>query len=132
MTERTKRYRIGLDFDGVLHSYTSGFTGETPIDLPVPGAFKFAGDLHTHGYDVFIFTARLAGSNYSVFHERKIRDWLEFYEFPIVNVPITGEKLHADLYIDDRGYRFTGDFTELSSKLFGKRGKGILMSWVSK
>ena len=128
MSDRKRPYRIGLDFDGVLHSYTSGFTGIEPKDPPVKGAVKFVCKLKDAGFEVFVFTARLAGENWSAAHEMAIRAWLVENNFPCLQ--ITGEKWHADLYIDDRGYRFTGDFTELESKLFKK--SGILMSWVDK
>jgi hypothetical protein len=36
---------LSLDFDGVIHSYTSGWKGADVIaDPPVPGAFQFIGE----------------------------------------------------------------------------------------
>ena len=129
MSKRVKKYRIGLDFDGVLHSYTSGYTGIRPQDSPVPGSVEFVRSLVDAGYECFVFTARLAGENFSPEHALEIYGWLRDHKFP--DIPITGEKLHADLYIDDRGYRFTGSFDELSFRL-AKPGGGLLMSWVDK
>lgn len=38
----TSRYIVCLDFDGVLHSYTSGWQGVSTIsDPPVPGAIEY-------------------------------------------------------------------------------------------
>ena len=47
-----------LDFDGVIHSYTSGWKGARNIpDDPVPGALGFI-KARTLDYDVQIFSAR--------------------------------------------------------------------------
>lgn len=50
-----------LDFDGVIHSYTSGWKGARVIsDTPVPGALEFIlGAMNE--FDIFIFSSR---SNY--------------------------------------------------------------------
>ena len=46
---------IALDFDGVLHSYKQGWTGDTPEDPPNEGANKFVRDLLGLGYEVVIY-----------------------------------------------------------------------------
>lgn len=49
---------ICLDFDGVLHSYTSGWKGATVIpDLPVPGALQFL-ITAISSFDVYIYSSR--------------------------------------------------------------------------
>ena len=50
---------ICLDFDGVLHSYKSGWQGPRKVpDGPVPGAIDFLLDLLADDWDVAIFSAR--------------------------------------------------------------------------
>lgn len=47
-----------LDFDGVIHSYASGWKGATVIpDPPVPGALKFITDAMEH-FTVAIYSSR--------------------------------------------------------------------------
>ena len=47
-----------LDFDGVLHSYTSGWRGATIIPAkPVPGAVEFLVKAVQH-FDVQVFSSR--------------------------------------------------------------------------
>lgn len=49
-----------LDFDGVVHSYTSGWKGASVIpDPPVPGALEFIHEAVNGGiFDVQIFSSR--------------------------------------------------------------------------
>lgn len=50
---------ICLDFDGVIHSYRSGWKGVAVIpDGPVPGAIEFITQLMSEGYEVAIYSAR--------------------------------------------------------------------------
>lgn len=136
---RERKVRIALDFDGVLHSYRSGYTGEIPMDEPVEGAQLFCEMLLERGYEVVIFTTRahpnLAKTQYNRFVELArqneegkwesmgnkgltlgvvgIRQWLRHHGFPaeIVNAQVTHKKEHADLFVDDRGFRFDGSFS---------------------
>lgn len=48
-----------LDFDGVIHSYASGWKGAAVIpDPPVPGALEFILDADAAGWDVHIHSSR--------------------------------------------------------------------------
>ena len=47
-----------LDFDGVIHSYESGWKGADKIpDPPVPGALAFIAEAVNH-FDVYVFSSR--------------------------------------------------------------------------
>jgi hypothetical protein len=49
---------ICLDFDGVVHSYTSGWKGpRTILDAPMPGALKFIATMSEY-YEIHIFSSR--------------------------------------------------------------------------
>lgn len=68
----TYRKLISLDFDGVLHSYSSGWKGPRTIpDPPVPGAMDFLCDA-VEKYRVAIYSSR---SGYW-FGRRAMRLWL--------------------------------------------------------
>jgi hypothetical protein len=57
VTEKRKPI-LCLDFDGVLHSYTSGWKGADVIpDAPVPGALEFLAEATKH-FRVAIFSSR--------------------------------------------------------------------------
>lgn len=96
--------RLSFDFDGVLHSYTSGWKGATVIpDPPVPGMAAALHRLVSLGWDVSICSSR-ARSREGV---EAIDAWLLEHGFP-PGLLVTSEKLPAELYIDDRALRFDG------------------------
>jgi hypothetical protein len=54
-----KKPILCLDFDGVIHSYTSGWKGARNIpDPPVPGALDFIINALEDGWDVVIHSSR--------------------------------------------------------------------------
>jgi hypothetical protein len=110
-----------LDFDGVIHSYTSGWKGADVIpDPPVPGAFAFIAAAQAH-FRVAVFSSRtnqLGGLQamqdwFTVQTEMGFKDrpaWLDEIEWPT-------EKPPAFLTIDDRGLTFTGEWPTIESLL---------------
>ena len=103
--EKGEKKTIALDFDGVLHSYTSGWTGWTPLDMPVPGAQDFVLDLLELGYSVVIYSARFSEG---VGRSGAAR-WMAEHGFP-PGIHLATLKPQASLYVDDRGFRFEGSF----------------------
>lgn len=103
--------RICLDFDGVVHSYESGWAGDacTIPDPPVPGAFDFIEEAIAHGYEVCVFSTR----SHVTGARRAMRAWMvehglvqevaDALVFPL-------KKPNAILMIDDRGFHFKGKF----------------------
>lgn len=129
----TKKYvpTIAVDFDGVIHSYVSGWKGAHVIpDPPVEGAIEwlwFA--MQERDLKIVIYSTRASGWR----GRRAIRNWfrehapnhwhedgggpgLEFIE-------ITAKKPPAVVYIDDRGYRFEGIFPKVEELLAMKPWK---------
>lgn len=101
-----ERYTVAVDFDGVIHSYTSPWTtaGEIP-DPPVPGAI---GALHrlAEDFDLVIFTTRAKTADGAV----EVIKWLRKNGCPDdLWKDVTAVKPAALIYIDDRAYRFNGD-----------------------
>jgi len=67
---------ISLDFDGVIHSYASGWQGPRTItDPPVPGAIDFLLQLIADGWDVAIFSTRSTQWG----GRRAMKRWLRFH-----------------------------------------------------
>lgn len=101
--------RIVLDFDGVLHSYASGWQGaETIPDPPTPGAQRFVEELLEGGWEPIVCSTRAE----TVAGVAAIAQWLIEYGFPSVLVStICHGKPPALVYLDDRALRFNGPGT---------------------
>jgi len=93
---------IAIDFDGVIHKYSKGYADGSIYDEPMTGAEEAMIELLDKGHKIFIFTARK--------DKKAIKQWLKdnFNDKRLHNLLITNEKLPAQVYIDDRGYRFKG------------------------
>lgn len=92
---------VALDFDGVLHSYVSGWTGVVPTDPPVPGAAAFCRDLLAAGYKVAVVSTRCRNDG----GVAAVADWLVKHGFPL-GMFVTCEKVPAVAYVDDRAVYF--------------------------
>jgi hypothetical protein len=98
---------LAFDFDGVIHSYTSGWKGYTIIpDPPVEGMKELIGEL-SKKYEIIIFSAR-AKDNLGVL---AIVDYLKKHQIYFDGV--THIKPMAVCYIDDRAIKFEGDAERL-------------------
>lgn len=109
-----------LDFDGVIHSYTSGWKGARNIpDPPVDGALDFISDALASGWDVVIHSsrARYFGGITAM------RAWLRHHAgnqwdcmgASLCDVRFTRWKPSALVTIDDRAVTFTGVFPALET-----------------
>jgi hypothetical protein len=103
--------RISLDFDGVVHSYQSGWAGDACVipDPPVPGAFTFITEAIERGMDVNIFSTRshVVGAR-SAMYQWLVDHGMESKIAGLVRFP--EKKPNAILLIDDRGFHFQGTF----------------------
>jgi hypothetical protein len=109
-----------LDFDGVLHSYSSGWQGADVIpDPPVPGAIAFLREAVEH-FTVAIYSSR----SHQPGGQDAMRAWLEqsaadddptgdrsFLER--IKWPL--EKPGAFVTLDDRALTFTGEWPTMSA-----------------
>ena len=103
---------VVFDFDGVIHSYTSGWKGEDVIpDPPVEGIEKVISNLRDCGYEIIIVSTRSATQK----GIQAMIDWLKKYNIDYDN--ISDVKPPALVYIDDRAICFDGDTTKLVSKI---------------
>jgi hypothetical protein len=108
---------ICLDFDGVVHSYKSGWQGARSIpDPPVDGAIEFMAEALRLGYDVVIHSsrARYWGGIISAMRQwlKQVSGmmWYDTFDVGIESVRFTRWKPAAVVTLDDRGVRFTGTF----------------------
>lgn len=105
---------VCIDFDGVLHSYASGWQGiDTIPDPPVPGAMEWLCGLVSCGrYDVCVYSARSS----SMLGISAMQNWLEQHMdnvFVVARVRFPTQKPPAHLYIDDRAFCFKGTFPSM-------------------
>lgn len=109
-----KKYTVAVDFDGVIHSYTSPWVAaHIAPDLPVPGAIEWLYST-LQNFEVTIFTTR--GKSWR--GRRAVRQYLRrygghlFYESPgmrgLEDVKVSAKKDAALIYLDDRAVRFDG------------------------
>lgn len=97
---------LAVDFDGTLFPF--GYLMSDPD--PLPGAVEAMQRLKAHGYRLVIFTSRLSprwleAAGYSESSMRGyVEDSLNRHGIPFDDV--TGEKVAAEAYIDDRAIRF--------------------------
>jgi len=110
-----------LDFDGVLHSYKSGWKGPRNIpDEPVKGAIEWVRSLlgcpdnegigdRYKDFKIYIYSAR----SKSFLGRQAMKKWLlkwglTSYEIELIRFPLF--KPPAHLQIDDRAWTFKGKF----------------------
>jgi hypothetical protein len=95
---------IIIDFDGVLHSYTSGWQGAHIVgDLPTPGA-KGAMRALREKYKVVVVSSRC----HQLGGKKAVEEWLSLHEIDVDEV--TSEKPPHIVVVDDRALRFEGDW----------------------
>jgi hypothetical protein len=112
-----------LDFDGVCHSYTSGWKGAANIpDEYVPGLFEFLEAAKEH-FDVQVFSSRTHQEGgieaMTVWFIEQRRLWRSRGGKPPEETPLTisfpKEKPPAFVSIDDRCLLFTGEWPTIQS-----------------
>lgn len=119
MKSANERYRICVDFDGVLHRYDSPWVNAHTIpDFPVKGAMEWLSATHQK-MDVVIFSTRCKTWR----GRRAVRAWLRRFSGPLDwwgheekglrglhAIKLTHKKIPALVYLDDRAMRFEGTF----------------------
>lgn len=103
---------VVFDFDGVIHSYTSGWKGECNIpDPPVKGIKEAISTIRSAGYEVIVVSTRCASPSGRV----AVSNYLAKYG--IVVDGVCKEKPPAICYIDDRAICFDGNAETLIEKI---------------
>lgn len=98
------RKTIVFDFDGVIHSYTSGWKGEDVIPDPiVPGIREALEDL-SKDYEIVVVSTR----SQSDIGRYAIERYLDENGLSPFVDRVVAEKPPAIVYVDDRAIRFDG------------------------
>jgi len=115
-----------LDFDGVIHSYSSGWKGADVVpDPPVPGALQFIVEAMQH-FTVAIYSSR-SGQPGGL---QAMQQWLGYWSVDEVygmprdfdhaawsDIQWPTEKPAAMVTLDDRAITFTGEWPALETLL---------------
>jgi hypothetical protein len=113
-TPRSRKKTLVVDFDGVLHSYASGWKGPTAVpDAPVPGALDFLRSA-IERFDVAVLSSRSReAGGIDAMKTWLVEHGLDPYVLGRLRFPRT--KPPAHVYLDDRGWRFEGTFPSLDA-----------------
>lgn len=98
---------ICIDFDGVIHDYSSGWQGEDVFGQMIPNADTGTSVLKQKGWTVIIFTTRKKTDEL----EKWLKEHNITYDYINENPGQpdgTSGKIMADVYLDDRGICFRG------------------------
>ncbi len=110
-----KRRTICLDFDGVVHSYQTGWHGETIISDPPIHRVDQAINRLRKDFRVVVFSARCRSDE----GVQAIKDWLTKHNIEVDDV--CRDKPPAHIYVDDRAVRFTGDWDDTIATIYDFR-----------
>lgn len=103
---------VVFDFDGVIHSYKSGWKGAGVIPDPiVPGITDVIDQLREHGYIVVVVSTRYSTQE----GMEAVKDYLT--KNGIIVDDVLAEKPPAVCYIDDRAICFRGNTEKLVDQI---------------
>jgi hypothetical protein len=104
-----RKYSIAVDFDGVIHSYTSPWVAPDVIpDPPVDGAIAWLAEM-LGKFKVYIFSTRCHDQDAEV----AMRAYLIKHGLSVsaaYEIEFSSSKPPCLVYIDDRAWRFEGTF----------------------
>lgn len=107
----SKKFTVVFDFDGVIHSYTSGWKGVDVIpDPPVAGIREAIAEIRKQ-YRVVVVSSRFRDEK----GMQATIKWLEKNDIIVDDLSI--EKQPALVYIDDRALTFDGNAAALLEKI---------------
>lgn len=112
-----------IDFDGVLHAYTSGWKGvDKVIDGPTPGAMAFLRDA-VKEFQVHVYSSRSGSMVGQLVMREKLIEWLiadgmavdDACDLINDTVKWPTEKPSAFLTLDDRALTFRGEWPTMET-----------------
>jgi hypothetical protein len=120
--------RAMIDLDGTIHKYSKGYDDGSIYDDPFEKARPVIQWLKNSGYEIIIFTTRASKGNaveMGADLEKEIisvGNWLKLNNIPFDK--ITGDKLAADFYIDDKAIQISnGDWDAVKKEIIKRMKK---------
>ncbi len=122
---------IAIDFDGVIHRYSKGWSDGSIYDEPMPGCREALLSL-SDKYQIIIFSTRNYDRVIKGEHQKnqikEMADWLNEYLIPYDRIHTKPNKPVCKLFVDDNAYRFEGDWQrclkDVESLLSGEKQNG--------
>lgn len=105
MSSLNKEKTVIIDFDGVIHSYKSGWQGiENTPDPPVDNVKSGIERLKELGYKPVVYSSRCKNSS----GRNAIKNYLHAHNLP--EIEVVDEKVPALVSIDDRSIQFNDNW----------------------
>jgi len=100
---------IAVDFDATIHEHLSTFSDWVTIaDPPVAFAKNAMQQLKDDGWYIIVHTARIIDFSTA----EAVKTWLARHEIPYDEIWLDFSKPYADIYLDDKGLQFNGDWLQ--------------------
>jgi hypothetical protein len=116
---------IAVDLDGTLLEY-DGWKGPAHFGKPIPGVVSTLHELKKLSWAVVIWTTRK--------NDHALKAYLEKHDIPYDYInkhpwqpPRSSHKITADVYLDDRAMRFTGNTANLTNRILD-----VMTPWTEK
>ena len=109
-----KGHAVVFDFDGVIHKYTKGWLNGDIYDEPNEEVIKIIKTLMSNDIPCVIMSTRDPEQIKEWWNKQNIGIPAKVLDFNVMfhnnchYIGITNRKVVAQLYIDDRGYKYTG------------------------
>lgn len=105
-----KSKTICIDFDGVLSEYSEGFQGKDVFGDMVKGSDSATQLLKEKGWTIIVYTTRPVTDALKKWLDDNSISYDYINENPNQPEDAKSSKLMADIYLDDRGMRFDGNW----------------------
>ena len=109
---------VAVDFDGVINPYTKGWQGKSVFEKPSNACHQELKKLKEAGWIICINTCRSEEANLKVYLlEHKIPfDHINYSPRNDIQ-GLSGTKLAADVYIDDKNITFDGNWNNMAERV---------------
>lgn len=114
--------RVMIDFDKTIHPYKKGWNDGKLEDVPYPEAKDAIEKLKNAGYEIVIFSTRVsqgAADEFKTETEDELQNISNYLKnYGIYFDRITGDKIAADFYIDDKAVHIkNGNWKDVLSQI---------------